>query len=80
MNLTKKSVTAAFFLTLLLGPLGLLYSSIVGAIILGVIAVLTAPSIIGPIICWVISIIVGMYSANKHNEGVDLAMSALKRQ
>lgn len=78
MNLTKKSATTVFFLTLFLGPLGLLYSSVVGAIILGVLAVVTAPSVLGPIVCWVLSIPIGMYCVYDHNDNVDKTVRILQ--
>ncbi|MTI12061.1 hypothetical protein [Sansalvadorimonas verongulae] len=71
MNLNQKSRSLSFFLTFFLGPLGLLYSHIVGAIILIVIAIVTAPSIIGPIICWVLSIAIGDHCTHKHNKALE---------
>lgn len=42
MNLNENSRTASFFLTFFLGPLGLLYSSVVGGVILIVMAIASA--------------------------------------
>lgn len=71
MNLVKKSRTTSFFLTLFLGPLGLLYSSVVGSLILIVLAIITAPSIIGPLVCWVMAIAIGDHCTHKHNKAID---------
>jgi hypothetical protein len=56
-KLHSKSQTSGFLLTLLFGPLGLLYSSVIGGVILLVIAVVAAATIIVPVICWLISIV-----------------------
>lgn len=44
---TEKSVTAAFFLTFLFGPLGLLYASIAGGIIMIILAMIVIPLTLG---------------------------------
>lgn len=54
---TPKSRGTALLLTILFGPLGLLYISIAGGIILTLLAVLLSWTVIVPIICWVASII-----------------------
>jgi hypothetical protein len=68
--LREKSRTLSFFLTLFLGPLGLLYSSVVGGVILIILAVATFPTIIGPLICWILAIAIGDHCAHKHNKSV----------
>ena len=69
----SKSQVLGFVLTLLLGPLGLLYSSWVAALILCVIAIASAASIIGPIICWMLAILIGFLTVSKHNEKIKAA-------
>jgi ABC-type phosphate/phosphonate transport system permease subunit len=69
----SKSQGLGFVLTLLLGPLGLFYSSWVAALILCVIAIASAASIIGPIFCWILAIIIGFFAVSKHNEKVKAA-------
>jgi hypothetical protein len=71
MNLVRKSRLNSFFLTLFFGPLGLLYSHVVGAIILLAVAILTAPTIIGPVLCWVVAIFLGDSATVKHNQAVE---------
>ena len=66
----SKSQLAGFLLTLFLGPLGLFYSSWVSALILCVIAIASAASIIGPVVCWLLAIIISFFSVNKHNDRV----------
>nr|WP_319381271.1 hypothetical protein [Thiomicrorhabdus sp.] len=69
----SKSQLIGFVLTFLLGPLGLFYSSWVAALILCVIAFSTAFTIFIPVICWLLSILVGFFAVNKHNEKVKAA-------
>jgi hypothetical protein len=71
MNLTKKSRTISLLLTILLGPLGLVYGSGAGGVILIIVAIVTAPTLIGPVICWVLAIAVGDHCVYKHNKGID---------
>ena len=60
-----KSVWAAFFLTLLFGPLGLLYASIGGGIFLIITALITAPLTLGfaAVIIWPVAILWGVLAA-----------------
>jgi hypothetical protein len=67
----SKSQLTGFFLTLILGPLGLFYSSWVAALILCVIVVASAASIIGPVICWVLAILISFVTVSSHNEKVE---------
>lgn len=71
MNLNPKSRLVSFLLTLLFGPLGLAYSSIAGALVLAVVAVATAASIVGPIVCWVLAIAIGDHCTYKHNKNIE---------
>lgn len=71
MNLNKKSRLASLLLTVLLGPLGLMYSSVVGGFILLVIAILTIPTVFGPLICWGLAVIIGDGATHKHNKSVE---------
>lgn len=70
MNLNEKSRTVSLLLTLFLGPLGLLYSSVAGGFILIVLAIVSAPTIIGPIVCWVLAIAIGDHCTHKHNQNI----------
>ena len=79
MNLTKKSRLTSFVLTLLLGPLGLLYGSAAGGVILIILALVSAPTIIGPVICWVLAIAIGDSSVYKHNKGIDEFKMLMRR-
>jgi hypothetical protein len=79
MNLNEKSRWISFVLTLLFGPLGLLYSSIAGGLILLVIAIVTIPTIVGPIVCWVLAIAFGDHCTYKHNQNIE-KFSALVRK
>ena len=65
-----KSQLAGFFLTLILGPLGLFYSSWIAALILCVIAIASAATIIGPIICWVLAILISFATVDSHNNKI----------
>jgi hypothetical protein len=70
MNLNEKSRLVSFVLTLIFGPLGLFYSSLAGGLVLLIVAVITAASIIGPIICWVLAIAIGDHCTYKHNKNI----------
>ncbi|MCG6308974.1 hypothetical protein K6U49_10300 [Vibrio alginolyticus] len=70
MNLNEKSRLTSFLLTLFFGPLGLFYSSLAGGIVLLVVAVLSAGTIIGPVICWVLAIAIGDHCTYKHNKNI----------
>ena len=67
-ELAGKSRLLSFILTLLLGPLGLLYSSIVWGIIMIVIAVATSPTGVGPFVVWILSIIMGDSMTHNYNK------------
>jgi formate hydrogenlyase subunit 4 len=69
----SKSQALSFFLTFFLGPLGLFYSSWVGALILIVIAIASISTIVVPIICWVLSMIIGFSAVSKHNDKIKAA-------
>ena len=71
MNINKKSRLASLLLTLLLGPLGLMYSSVIGGLILLVIAIFTIPTVFGPLICWGLAIIIGDSATYKHNKSIE---------
>lgn len=75
MNLMPKSRGLSFLLTLFLGPLGVLYSSIAGGLILIVIAVVSASTIVGPVICWLLAIGIGDHCVVKHNKNIDMIKS-----
>ncbi|MGR5165213.1 hypothetical protein ACPV4X_25315 [Vibrio owensii] len=71
MNLNPKSRLTSFLLTLFFGPLGLFYSSVAGALVLVIVAVATAGSVIGPVVCWVLAIAIGDHCTHKHNKNID---------
>lgn len=71
MNLTKKSRLISLLLTSLFGPLGVLYSSIAGALLLVLLAIITAP-FGGWLLVWLLAIGVGDHCTYKHNQSVDL--------
>jgi hypothetical protein len=76
--INRKSRTTSFLLTLLLGPLGLLYASPVAGIILLVVAIATAPTVVGPVACWVLAIAWGDHAAYHTNKNVDEFIAAIK--
>ncbi len=69
---SPKSAGIAILLTILFGPLGMLYSTILGAIIMiiisFVVALLTAG--IGLVVTWPICIIWGALAASSHNRAI----------
>lgn len=66
----SKSQGISFILTLLIGPIGLFYSSWVAALILCVIAIAGAATIIVPILCWIAAIVAGAVTVSSHNDKV----------
>lgn len=66
----SKSQFVGFILTLLFGPLGLFYSGWVSAIILTVVAIASVSTLIGPIICWVLAIIISFFAVRNFNKKV----------
>ncbi len=69
----KKSQLLQFLLALLLGPIGLLYSNSVAAIVLLVAAIALSAVIglVGSVILWPISMVVGFITTNKFNEMIE---------
>ena len=53
----QKSAGTALLLTILFGPLGLLYVSVAGGIVLSILSLLLVWTVIVPVICWIVSII-----------------------
>jgi len=67
MQAHSKSRLTSFFLTLLLGPIGLLYASGKWGAAMIALAILSAPTYIGPAIVWIASICIGDHIAYKEN-------------
>jgi len=67
----EKSVVAAFFLTLLFGPLGLLYASVAGGIIMIILALIIGAVTFGfgILITWPVAIIWGVIAAAASKSG-----------
>jgi len=70
----KKSYILSLILTLLFGPLGLFYSSLAGAIALTTVAIILGSIIfvVGALVTWPFSIIVGLLTVRSHNAKVKL--------
>lgn len=66
----SKSTLLGFFLTLLFGPLGLFYSNWVAALILSITAIGLGFTVIIPIVCWILAIILNFFTVHKYNEKV----------
>jgi uncharacterized OB-fold protein len=66
----SKSRGVSFILTLLAGPLGLIYANATWGIVLTVIAIATSPTIVGPVVIWFISILAGDSMVHKHNQSL----------
>lgn len=72
MNFAKKSQLVSFLLTLFLGPIGLFYSTIAGALGMILVCIVSASTVIGPFICWGLSILIGAYYVGTHNYNVEM--------
>lgn len=77
---SEKSRLVSFFLTLLLGPLGLFYASVGGALVMIVLAVITVPVTGGAsaIIIWILSIAIGDHVAYKKNKSREELLNAIR--
>ena len=65
-----KSRTTSAVLTILFGPFGLFYTTVWGALALTVLAFVSAPTIVGPLFAWVVSIFWGDNLVRKHNGAI----------
>ena len=75
-----KSRGVSLALTILFGPLGLLYSTIAGAVILTFLAIISAVTVVGPLVCWVLAIAIGDHATHRYNEGINEWVNTLKRR
>ena len=73
----SKDQRLGFVLALFFGPLGLFYGSWVAALILCVITFISAATVIGPVICWILAILINFPAVRMHNEKVK-AVAALR--
>lgn len=76
----RKSVGIAFLLTFLFGPLGMFYSTVSGAVVMLLIALVLVPVTagIGSLLVWPASIIWGCVAASKTNSGVSVNQTSLR--
>ena len=75
-----KSRGVSLALTILFGPLGLLYSTIAGAVILTFLAIISAVTVVGPLVCWVLAIAIGDLATHRYNAEIDEWVNTLKRR
>ncbi|HVA32593.1 MAG TPA: hypothetical protein VNG31_00505, partial [Candidatus Baltobacteraceae bacterium] len=68
----QKSVLTAFLLTFFFGPLGMLYSTVLGAVVMFVASILVAALTfgLGLIVTWPICVIWGTVAASNYNKGL----------
>ena len=66
----SKSPWLSFFLTVLLGPLGLFYANWIAALILCFLAIALASTVIVPLICWGIAILIGGSAVSSYNDKI----------
>ncbi len=73
-SMVKKSQLLQFVLALLLGPLGLFYSSVAAALfwLLAVFGVGSVTFVLGALLLWPFIILTGFYTVNRHNRAVRL--------
>lgn len=67
-----KSVGTAFLLAFLFGPLGLLYASGIGGLVMIILSIIlfVALPIIGPILCWIVSMVWAVVAAKNANDAM----------
>lgn len=73
--MVKKSQIVQFFLNLFLGPLGLFYSSLAGALFWLVLVIVVGGFTwgVGALFLWPFIILTGMFTVYRHNRGVRTA-------
>jgi len=71
---TEKSMGVTILLTILFGPLGMLYSTVTGAIVMIILSILIAIVTLGfgLIITWPISIIWAAVATNNYNKNLGM--------
>lgn len=71
-SVPQKSVPLAIILTIIFGPLGLLYSSILGAIVMLVVTLIISIFIFGSgfLFTWPVCVIWAYFSVKKHNSQI----------
>lgn len=69
---SQKSVGLSFLLTFLFGPLGMLYSTVFGAIIMIILSIIIGAVTfgLGLILIWPVCIIWGIVSTNSYNKNL----------
>lgn len=70
-----KSRTTSAILTVIFGPLGMLYTHAGYAVLLFIAAVISVPTTVGPLICWIVAILWGDKLA-KDSQDVPVAAAA----
>ncbi len=68
---SSKSRITSFILTVLIGPLGLMYSSVLWGAVLTIIAVAGAATVVVPVVVWVLSILLGDSFTYNHNKKLE---------
>jgi hypothetical protein len=68
----QKSVGVSILLTFLFGPIGMLYSTVIGAIIMFILSIFIGVATfgIGILITWPICVIWGVISTNSYNKAL----------
>ena len=70
----SKDQGIGIILTILLGPIGLLYASTAAGVVMTLIALATFPTVVGPVACWGLSVILGIDAISSHNRRVKAAV------
>ena len=81
MQLNKKSRITSLALTILLGPIGLFYSSAVAGFIMLIISIGAAAASFGAslLITWPLCVAIGDHCTHKHNKGREEFLKAVGR-
>lgn len=74
-----KSQVAGFVLTFFFGPLGLFYSNWVAGLIFSAFALILFGTIIVPILCWILAIIISFFTVSAHNRKVAATAALLDK-
>mgnify|MGYP006279117359 CR=1 FL=1 len=63
-----KSMILALLLAVFLGPIGLIYATPVGGVILLLVTIFGWPTVVAPIGAWILSIIIAPIAVIRHND------------
>ncbi len=78
-QLNLKSTSKGFWLAVLLGPLGLMYSRPVLGLVMLLIVALSWATVILPVVMWICAVLMAPWGVIKHNQKIRLNAQIVKQ-